>query len=55
MDKIVKNKIEIKNLKRLIDECYKNESGTQILKRKTAHMMEYLLADGYQIMLCNRN
>ena len=46
--KIVKEKIEIKNLKKLLDDCHKTMDGNQVPKRKTAHIIEHLIHKDYQ-------
>ena len=47
-ERIVKQKIEIKNRQRLIDECFKKENGAKIQKSKTAHILNHLKDDTYE-------
>ena len=46
--RIVKEKIETKNKRRLLDDCYKTENGTTTLKTKTAHLASILREDNYE-------
>ena len=58
--KIVKQKVETKNLKRLKDDCHKTQNGFQVPKRKTEHILKHLSHDRYQrkpndeILLCTK-
>ena len=50
----------MKNVKRLIDDCYKSENGVRVPKRKTEHIIELISTDEYQrnpkkeILLCTK-
>ena len=43
----VSEKIEVKNRKRLIEECHKMTDGVKTRKTKTSHIVDPLLADTY--------
>ena len=45
---IVAQKIEVMNTKRLYQDCHKTESGTQVPKTKTAHIVPSLSYDTYR-------
>ena len=45
--KLVKNKIEVKNTTRIINDCYKKENGKSIPKTKTAHIIAHIQSDDY--------
>ena len=51
-ERIVKEKIEIKNKQRLINECYKKEKGVMIKKSKTAFILEALNNQEYTRQPC---
>ena len=46
--KLVSNKVEVKNTRRLIDDCFKSVNGVKIAKTKTAHILDNLTDDTYQ-------
>ena len=45
--KTVKEKVEVKNTRRLIDDCYKTVNGKKLPKTKTKHIIEPLYKDTY--------
>ena len=59
--RIVDAKIEIKNQRRLINDCYKTENNIQIRKTKTAHIVDQLEESTYirgpspELLLCNKH
>ena len=46
--KRVCEKVEAKNLCRLIDDCHKTENGVRTPKTKTAHLMPFLTSNNYK-------
>ena len=59
--KLVTQKVEIKNTKRLIDDCYKTADGTLTPKTKTAHILEKIKDPNYTrkaqniLLSCTKN
>ena len=51
-ERLVKQKIEIKNRQRLIDDCYKKVNGVKTIKSKTAHILQHLSDDNYSRQPC---
>ena len=59
-ERIVSQRTEIMNQKRLYNDCHKRENQQQTVKTKTAHILSYISAGSYtkkpldEIMQCNK-
>ena len=46
--KMVRDKIEIKNTTRILNDCFKKENGKSIPKTKTAHIIAHIQSNDYK-------
>ena len=46
--RIVKEKVDIKNKRRLLEDCHRKENGETIIKTKTAHLVQRMNDNSYE-------